>query len=91
MKKLLLALCAIGAGVFAQSAETAVFVAALSPDNEVPAITGYAASGTAVLYAHAMRNAQGPIVPGSVDFVVSHNFPDPPTATGPVRPMDRSL
>jgi uncharacterized protein (TIGR03437 family) len=82
MKKLLLALCAFGASVFAQSAETAVFVAALSPDNEVPAITGYAATGTAVLYAHAMRNAQGQIVSGSVDFVVYHNFPDTPTVTG---------
>lgn len=82
MKKLLLALCAIGASVFAQSAETAVFVAALSPANEVPAITGYDASGTAVLYAHAVRNAQGQIVSGSVDFVVYHNFPDTPTVTG---------
>lgn len=82
MKKLLLALCAIGASVFAQSAETAVFVAALSPDNEVPAITGYAATGTAVLYAHAVRNAQGQIISGSVDFVVYHNFPDTPTVTG---------
>ena len=82
MKKLLLALCAIGASVFAQSAETAVFVAALSPANEVPAITGYDASGTAVLYAHAVRNAQGQIISGSVDFVVYHNFPDTPTVTG---------
>ena len=82
MIKLLLALCAFGASVFAQSAETAVFVAALSPDNEVPAITGYAATGTAVLYAHAMRNAQGQIVSGSVDFVIYHNLPDTPTVTG---------
>ena len=82
MKKLLLLFSALALSVFAQSADTAVFVAALSPDNEVPAITGYAASGTAVLYAHAVRDAQGQIVSGSVDFVVFHNFPDTPTVTG---------
>ncbi len=82
MKKLLLLFSTLTLSVFAQSADTAVFVAALSPDNEVPAITGYAASGTAVLYAHAVRDAQGQIVSGSVDFVVFHNFPDTPTVTG---------
>jgi uncharacterized protein (TIGR03437 family) len=82
MKKILLALSALTASVFAQSADTAVFVAALSPDNEVPAITGYAATGTAVLYAHAVRNAEGAIVSGSVDFVIYHNLPDTPTVTG---------
>lgn len=59
MKRILLTLAACAVSAFAQSAETAVFVAALSPANEVPAITGYDASGTAVLYAHVMRNAQG--------------------------------
>ncbi len=82
MKRILLTLAACAVSAFAQSAETAVFVAALSPANEVPAITGYDASGTAVLYAHVMRNAQGQIVSGSVDFVVYHNFPDTPTVTG---------
>jgi len=82
MKKILLALSALTAGIFAQSADTAVFVAALSPDNEVPAITGYNATGTAVLYAHAVRDAQGQIVSGSVDFVIYHNLPDTPTVTG---------
>lgn len=82
MKKLLLALSALSIGAFAQSADTAVFVAALSPANEVPAITGYAASGTAVIYAHVVRNAQGQIVSGSVDFVGFHNFPDTPTVSG---------
>lgn len=82
MKKILLALSALTVSVFAQSADTAVFVAALSPDNEVPAITGYAATGTAVLYAHAVRNAEGAIISGSVDFVVYHNLPDTPTVTG---------
>jgi uncharacterized protein (TIGR03437 family) len=82
MKKLLLALAVFSAAAIAQSADTAIFVAALSPANEVPAITGYDASGTAVMYAHAVRNAQGQIVSGSVDFVVLHNFPDTPTVTG---------
>ncbi len=82
MKKILLVLAAFGASVFAQTSETAVFLAALSPDNEVPAVTGYAASGTAVLYAHVIRDAQGQITSGSVDFVMFHNFPDTPTLTG---------
>jgi uncharacterized protein (TIGR03437 family) len=82
MKRILFTLAACAVSAFAQSAETAVFVAALSPANEVPAITGYDASGTAVLYAHVMRNAQGQIVSGSVDFVIYHNFPDMPTVTG---------
>lgn len=82
MKKLLLALGVLTAAAFAQSADTAVFVAALSPANEVPAISGYEASGTAILYAHAVRDAQGQIVSGSVDFVVLHNFPDTPTVNG---------
>ena len=82
MKKLLLALSALSIGAFAQSADTAVFVAALSPANEVPAITGYDASGTAIIYAHAVRDARGQIISGSVDFVGFHNFPDAPTVSG---------
>jgi len=82
MKKILLSLVACTAYIYSQSADTAVFVAAMSPGNEVPAVMGYAASGTAVLYAHAMRNAQGQIVSGSVDFVIYHTFPDTPTVTG---------
>jgi len=81
-EKIFLTLAACAVSAYAQSAETAVFVAALSPANDVPAVTGYDASGTAVLYAHVMRNAQGQIVSGSADFVVYHNFPDTPTVTG---------
>lgn len=82
MKKFILLFSALSAVAFAQTAETAVFVAALSPANEVPPVTGYTASGTAVLYVHAMRNDRGEIASGSVDFVVYHNFPDTPQITG---------
>jgi uncharacterized protein (TIGR03437 family) len=82
MKRVLTLLAALSLGLLAQTSDTAYFVAALSPANEVPAITGYDASGTCVLYAHVMRNAQGQIVSGSVDFVVMHTFPDLPMVVG---------
>jgi uncharacterized protein (TIGR03437 family) len=82
MKKLLSFVLLGAACLFGQTSETAVFVAAMSPANEVPPITDYDASGTAVLYAHVMRNAAGQIVSGSVDFLVLANFPAAATGTG---------
>lgn len=82
MKKLLPILLTAAACLFGQTSETAVFVAAMSPANEVPAITDYDASGTGVLYVHVMRNAQGQIVSGSVDFLVTSTFPAAAVATG---------
>ncbi|MCC6537142.1 MAG: hypothetical protein IT162_06305, partial [Bryobacterales bacterium] len=43
----------------AQSAETRIFRAVLSPANEVPAITGYNATGAATITAHIVRDAAG--------------------------------
>ncbi len=76
------ALCAAGALSGQQAAETRVFRARLSPANEVPPITGLAASGSATLVAHVLRDAEGKIVSGSVDFYVAHQFPGEVTFTG---------
>ena len=81
MKKTFLALLALAASAFAQRSETATFLAALSPANEVPPVS-IDARGTALLYAHVMRDAQNQIVSGSVDFVILYTFPGETTFTG---------
>ncbi len=82
MKKTILVFALFAASALAQRLETATFLAALSPANEVPAIVGYDARGTALLYAHVQRDAQDQIVSGSVDFVVLYTFPGEATITG---------
>ena len=82
MKKTFIAFALFAVSALAQRVETATFLAALSPANEVPAIGGYDARGTALLYAHVLRNAQDQIVSGSVDFVVLYTFPGEATVTG---------
>jgi len=81
MKKTILALLALAASALAQRSETATFLAALSPANEVPPVS-IDARGTALLYAHVMRDAQDQIVSGSVDFVILYTFPGEATFTG---------
>lgn len=82
MKKTFIAFALFAVSALAQRVETATFLAALSPANEVPAIAGYDARGTALLYAHVQRDAQDQIVSGSVDFVVLYTFPGEATITG---------
>jgi len=82
MKKTILAFALFAVSALAQRVETATFLAALSPANEVPAIVGYDARGTALLYAHVQRDAQDQIVSGSVDFVILYTFPGEATVTG---------
>ena len=65
MKKTITAFALIAVSALAQRVETATFLAALSPANEVPAIVGFDARGTALLYAHVQRDAQDQIVSGS--------------------------
>jgi uncharacterized protein (TIGR03437 family) len=81
MKKTIVALFALAASAFAQRSETVTFLAALSPANEVPPVSTDA-RGTALLYAHVMRDAQDQIVSGSVDFVILYTFPGETTFTG---------
>jgi uncharacterized protein (TIGR03437 family) len=68
--------------VLAQSVETRVFRAILSPANEVPPISGLNASGVATIEVHAVKNAAGEIVSGSADFIVNFTFPDAASVTG---------
>ena len=82
MKKTITAFALIAVSARAQRVETATFLAALSPANEVPAIVGFDARGTALLYAHVQRDAQDQIVSGSLDFVVLYTFPGEATITG---------
>ncbi|MDX2178920.1 MAG: CHRD domain-containing protein [Bryobacteraceae bacterium] len=70
------------AGVFAQTVETIPFRAILSPANEVPAITGLDASGTATVLLHIVRDSSGRIVSGSADFKVNYRFPGEINITG---------
>ncbi len=75
-------LVCLAATAWAQNpTETRVFRARLSPANEVPALT-IEASGSATLVAHVVRDVEGQIVSGSVDFYVNHAFPGATTFTG---------
>src|SRR5690349_748929 len=76
------ALLLLTASASAQTAETRIFRAVLSPLNEVPAITDYNASGVATLTAHVVKDASGKIVSGTVDFHVTYRFPGDATIQG---------
>ncbi len=54
----------------------------LSPDQEVPPVTGLAASGAAALRTYVTRNAAGRITSGTVVFDVNHQFPGAVEFTG---------
>ncbi|HZO53676.1 MAG TPA: CHRD domain-containing protein [Bryobacteraceae bacterium] len=70
------------ASASAQTAETRIFRAVLSPLNEVPAITDYNASGTATIIAHVVRDSSGKIVSGTADFHVTYRLPGEATIVG---------
>jgi len=82
MNKVVLSAMLAGAGAIAQSVETIPFRAILSPANEVPAITGLDASGTATVLLHIVRDSSGRIVSGSADFKVAYRFPGEINITG---------
>ena len=69
-------------GLVAQTAETIAFRAILSPANEVPAITGLAASGMGTVLLHVVRDSSGKVVSASTDFNASYQFPGEITFTG---------
>jgi uncharacterized protein (TIGR03437 family) len=82
IKKLFGLACLVTGSVIAQTADTTMFIAALSTNNEIPAITAINASGTSTFYVHTMRDASGQITSGSIDFVANYNFPSQVTLTG---------
>ena len=81
MKRLAGITALVAVSAFGQSVETATFNTVLSPANEVPPIN-INAQGFAVITAHVVRDGQGRITSGSVDFDVTFQFPDAVTITG---------
>ncbi len=81
MKKTLVLLAVLAASACAQVVETIPFRAIMSPRNENPPID-IAASGSATILAHVIRDASGNVTSGSVDFRVYYNFPGDVTFTG---------
>lgn len=80
MRLVALALLLVPA-VFARTAETIYFRAAMLPSNEVPPVN-IEASGAATIRAHVVREDNGQIAEGSVDFLVDYAFPGAVTFTG---------
>ena len=59
-----------------------VYPVTLLPSNEVPAVTGYAASGPGQVTVNTIRRPDGSVEAGTVTFDVNYRFPDSPTLTG---------
>ena len=60
-------------GLSAQTAETIPFLALMESKNEVPPVPE-THSGNVIIWVHVIRDAQGNITSGSVDFDVSTRF-----------------
>ncbi|MCX6623296.1 MAG: CHRD domain-containing protein [Acidobacteria bacterium] len=82
MRKILIACCVFSAAAWAQTADTLVYRAMLSPANETPAITDYNARGVATVLLHVVRDANGRALSGTVDFIINDSFPEDVTVTG---------
>ena len=67
--------------VCAQSAETIPYRVILSSANETPPVD-LAASGTATVWLHVVRDAAGKVVSASTDMNASYTFPGDATITG---------
>ncbi len=66
----------------AQSMESIPFRLNMSPANEVPAIENLAATGFSTVWVHVLRDAEGKVVSGTVDFTVRYQFPGEVSFTG---------
>lgn len=78
----LAATCFILSGVAnAQTLQSIPFRANLSTANEVPPLD-LAATGSATVWVHAVRDSSGVITEAVVDFVVDYSFPAAITVTG---------
>ena len=69
------------AAVFGQTSEVHYFLADMRGANEVPAITTTNNAG-AIVVAHVVRDAQGQVISGTVDFNLRANFATAETVTG---------
>ncbi|MBI4876362.1 MAG: CHRD domain-containing protein [Acidobacteria bacterium] len=65
-----------------RAVDAATFQVAMSPANEVPAVTGLNASGAAQVTVETIRNADGSVSAGVVTFDVNYRFPDAVEFTG---------
>ena len=81
MSKLTFVLMITAATLFGQSAETHFFVGDMRGANEVPAVPT-SSFGSAVLFVHVVKDAQGKVVSGTVDFNVTGQFSEEYTVTG---------
>ena len=79
--KLLIAAALSASGIFAQTAQTALFRAVMLAANTVPP-AAWDASGAADILVHVVRDSSGNILSGSVDFSLSYEFPNDATVTG---------
>jgi uncharacterized protein (TIGR03437 family) len=68
--------------LLAQSVESIPFRLNMSPQNEVPAVTGLEATGFGTVWLHVLRDSSGRITSGTVDFNVRYQFPGEVTFTG---------
>lgn len=74
IKKTILLAMAVAMTLAAQSSETIAYRVNLSSLNEVPPVAGEASSGSATVLFHVVRNAQGEITSGTVDFRVNYRL-----------------
>src|SRR5688500_12134707 len=81
MKRLLLSLSLSAAGLFSQSVETIPYRAIMLTSNEVPPVT-INASGTATMWLHVIKDAQGRVTSASTDFQVNFQLPGATRITG---------
>lgn len=81
MRRITLVAILTAVTLFGQSAETLFFVGDMRGANEVPAVAT-ASFGSAVLFVNVMKDAQGKVISGTVDFNVTGQFADASTVTG---------
>ena len=87
MRRTILALCiglllACASGLMADTAETKVFLTQLQSANEVPPAVGDPASANVIIYVHVIRDSNGNITSGSVDFDITTKFSSTTTING---------
>src|SRR6266852_7561291 len=76
----LLLLCA--SGLMADTAETTPFLTQLLPANETPPITDNTSTANIIVFVHVIRDSNGNITSGSVDFNVATKLSIAATVTG---------
>ncbi len=76
----LLLLCA--SGLMADTAQTYIFLTQLLPANETPTVPDDGSSANAIIYVHVIKDSNGNITSGSVDFDIATKFKATTTING---------